>query len=396
MITRGERLATSHIRLEPYPLRAETNVGQLFGYPAGVAAVSTVTAEEDRVDPAVLLVAGWAAGVFGATRLGREPRRLSTGFFLLAAVALILAGAGATAARLADPSGPQLVSVLLGALFSLGVIVVGLGLLTNGITVARREGVRPITMTPVVAGLGLLVLPLAALLALRRGPAVPHWLMLIAATATLVGIYLLAHLLAFAGHAVLYGRIPDETGADAVVVLGCGLNRNRVTPLLAARLNRAIRVYRAETVSGRPPILVTSGGKGSDETLSEADAMAAYLVAAGIAETSILRERGSRNTEENLRNTVDLLHQHGLDTAECRITVVTSNFHVLRTAALTRRLGIRAHVAGARTARYFIPAAFLREFVAVLTTHYRRTHLVVAAATVVTLAAAGVDAYLSV
>ncbi|WP_416562251.1 YdcF family protein [Nocardia testacea] len=347
------------------------------------------------MDPAVLLVAGWAAGVFGATRLGREPRRLSTGFFLLAAVALVLAGAGAAVTRLAEPSGPQSISVLLGALFSLGVIVVGLGLLTNGVTVTRREGVRPTTLTPVVVGLGLLLLPVAAALALRRGPAVPHWLMLIAAAATLVGVYLLAHLLAFAGHAVLYGKLPDETGADAVVVLGCGLNRNRVTPLLAARLNRAIQVYRAETASGRTPILVTSGGKGSDEARSEADAMAAYLVAAGVAETSILRERRSRNTEENLRNTLDLLQRHGLDTTESRITVVTSNFHVLRAAALTRRLGLRAHVVGARTARYFLPAAFLREFAAVLTTHYRRTHLAVAAATVVALAAAGVDAYSS-
>lgn len=347
------------------------------------------------MDPAVLLAAGWAAAVFGATRMSREPRRLSTGFFLLAAVSLVVAGAGTAAARLADPSPLDSASVLLGALFLPGVLLAGLGLLTNGITVTRREGLRPVTMTPVLVGLGLLVLPVAAALALRRGPAVPHWLMLVAATATLVGVYLLAHLLAFAVHAVVYGRLPDEPGTDAVVVLGCGLNRNRVTPLLAARLDRALRVHRAETAGGRAPILITSGGKGSDEALSEADAMANYLVAAGVADSAIMRERSSSNTEENLRNTLELLEDHGLDPGRTRITVVTSNFHVLRAAALTRRLGIEAHVVGARTARYFIPAAFLREFVAVLTTHYRRTHLAVAAATVVALTAAAVDAYLA-
>ncbi|GGK91112.1 YdcF family protein [Nocardia jinanensis] len=347
------------------------------------------------MDPAILLAAGWAAAVFAGARMSREPRRLSTGFFLLAAVSLMAAGAVTAAARLADPSALDSVSVLFGALFVPGAIIAGLGLLTNGITVLRREGVRPITLTPVLVGLGLLVLPVAAALVLRRGPAVPHWLMLVAATATAVGVYLLAHLLAFAGHAVIYGKLADETGADAVVVLGCGLHRNRVTPLLAARLNRALRVYRAETALGRAPIVVTSGGKGSDETLSEADAMANYLVASGIAEISIVRERCSRNTEENLRNTVELLGRRGLDPAESRITVVTSNFHVLRAAALTRRLGIDAHVVGARTARYFIPAAFLREFAAVLTTHYRRSHLAVAGATVVALTAAAVDAYLS-
>ncbi|MGW1738660.1 YdcF family protein [Nocardia sp. NPDC001965] len=347
------------------------------------------------MDPAVLLAAGWVVAVFGSVRMRREPRRLSTGFFLLAAVSLVVAGVATVAARLADPAVPESGSVLLGALVLPGIVVAGLGLLTNGITVTRREGLRPITMTPLLVGSGLVVLPVAAAVALWRGPAVPHWLILVAATATAVGVYLLAHLLAFAGQAVVYGELATETGADAVVVLGCGLNRNHVTPLLAARLDRALRVYRAEIAAGRAPVVVTSGGKGSDEALSEADAMANYLVAAGLAETAIVRERCSRNTEENLRNTVDLLRSRGLDLSEARITVVTSNFHVLRAAALTRRLGVDAQVIGARTARYFIPAAFLREFVAVLATHYRRTHLAVAAATVVALTAAAVDAYLS-
>lgn len=51
--------------------------------------------------------------------------------------------------------------------------------------------------------------------------------------------------------------------------------------------------------------------------------------------------------------------------------VVTSNFHVLRTAALTRDLGLDAHVTGAATARFYAPTAFLREFVAIL--HRYRT-----------------------
>ncbi|WP_328396276.1 YdcF family protein [Nocardia sp. NBC_00416] len=348
------------------------------------------------MDPVVLFAAGWAAAMFGAYRMGREPRRLSSGFFVLAAVALTIAGAGAAIARLAEPSALVSAAVLLGALFLVAVIAAGLGLLTNGITVIRREGMRPTTVTPVLVGFGLLVLPVAATLALRRGPAVPHWLMLVAATATLVGLYLVAHLLAFAGHATVYGKLPDETGADAIVVLGCGLHRNRVTPLLAARLNRALQVYRAETAIGLMPLVITSGGKGSDEAVSEADAMAAYLVRAGVADTSIVRERFSRNTDENLRNSLDALRRRHPDSTGPRITVVTSNFHVLRAAAATRRIGVDAHVVGARTALYFLPAAFLREFAAVLTTHYRRTHVAVAAATVVALTAAAADAYFAV
>ncbi|WP_169811458.1 YdcF family protein [Nocardia harenae] len=346
------------------------------------------------MDPAVLLVAGWATAVFGTVRMRREPRRLSTGLLLLVALSLVLVGAATAVARVAAPDVLDTISLAVRGLFLLAVLATGFGLLGNGIAVMLREGVRPITLTPVLAGVGLLILPVAVASALRSGPEVPPWLLLLATATTLAGGYLLAHLLAFAGHAVVYDRLPDEIGADAIVVLGCGLNRNRVTPLLASRLQRALRVYRAETAAGRGPLLVTSGGKGSDEALSEADAMATYLIRAGVSDESIVRERESRNTEENLRNSLALLRDGGMDLGNARITVVTSNFHALRAAALTRRLGVQAQVAGARTALYFIPAAFLREFAAVLTTHYRRLHAGVAALAVTAVSGAAAHAYL--
>ncbi|MGW0181648.1 YdcF family protein [Nocardia sp. NPDC003345] len=342
--------------------------------------------------PVLLLGAGWCVAVFGAVRLVREPRRLSNGFTMLAAVVLVVAGLGSAASRIADRSPWTSAAVPVGALFLMVMVVAGIGLLTNGIGVMRREGVQPMTSTPVLAGAGLLTLSVAAAFLLLRGPAVPQWVMAIAGAVALVGVYLVAHLLAFAGYALAYGRLPDEEGVDAVIVLGCGLHRNKVTPLLAARLDRALRVYRAETARGRSPLVVTSGGKGGDEAVSEADAMAAYLITAGLAEPVIVRERESRNTEENLRNSLRLLTETGLDPAAMRVTVVTSNFHVLRAAALTRRLGVDARVVGARTARYFVPASFLREFVAVLTTHYRRSHIVMAVVAAGIPAAATVDA----
>jgi uncharacterized SAM-binding protein YcdF (DUF218 family) len=53
----------------------------------------------------------------------------------------------------------------------------------------------------------------------------------------------------------------------------------------------------------------------------------------------------------------------------CPVLVVTSDYHVLRAAMLARSLGTGAQVVGARTARYYVPSAFLREFVAVVVAH---------------------------
>ena len=102
--------------------------------------------------------------------------------------------------------------------------------------------------------------------------------------------------------------------------------------------------------------------------------MARYAADAGIPEDRIVREDTSTTTEENLRNTVAILHQRGI--ASSSLAVVTSNFHVLRAASLTRRIGVRAQVVGAHTAAYYLPAGFLREFVATLV-HYRKWNTIV-------------------
>ena len=45
--------------------------------------------------------------------------------------------------------------------------------------------------------------------------------------------------------------------------------------------------------------------------------------------------------------------------------IVTSSYHVFRTAIIARKAGIRGQVTGARTAGYYWPSAMLREFAAV-------------------------------
>ncbi|MFJ9363768.1 YdcF family protein [Nocardia sp. NPDC101769] len=182
----------------------------------------------------------------------------------------------------------------------------------------------------------------------------------------LAGTTMLVPFLGFTGYTVGRARLSPRPGAEVVVVLGCRLRHDRVAPMLARRLNRALEVMGEEHRRGRTPLLVASGGQSGRETVAEAEAMADYLVAQGIPDDRILRENRSRNTEENLRFTVRELRGRGIDPERARITVVTSDFHVLRTAGLVRRLGLRAQVTGARTSRLLTRKSFLREFVAVL------------------------------
>lgn len=326
---------------------------------------------------------GVALAFAGAVRVVSEPRRLSTGFVLLAAVVLLGAGAAVVVAGLIPATSPGGGAV---ALVAVPLAVAGIGLIVNGLGLMRRDGIAPLTATPVVVGAGLLFL-LAAAAMVESGPRVPSWAGRVTVIAIVAGVYLVVHMIAFGGYALLYGTLPVRPEADAVVILGCGLDRRSVTPLLAARLDRGIAVYDVAVRSGHDPVVVTCGGQGPDEATTEADAMARYLVAAGVPPHSVIRERHSRNTAENLRNCLRELELRGIPAHDLRMTLVTSNFHVLRAAALTRRLGIDAQVVGSATAAYFLPAAFLREFVAVLATHYRRSHLAVAAIILIALLA---------
>jgi vancomycin permeability regulator SanA len=85
-------------------------------------------------------------------------------------------------------------------------------------------------------------------------------------------------------------------------------------------------------------VLIVSGGKGGDEQVSEAGAMAGYLAARGFPADRLQREDRSASTRENLacsRVIMDRLRPG----PSC--VIVTSNFHVFRAAMIARRLGVR-------------------------------------------------------
>lgn len=181
-----------------------------------------------------------------------------------------------------------------------------------------------------------------------------------------VSMYFAVSFVAFGSYSIVYGRMRHRVTPDAIVVLGSGLVRGEVPPLLRSRLDRALTLYRSERDAGRTPALIPSGGQGADEPRPEGIAMAEYLVAAGARREDVLPEIESRNTLENLRNSIAVQERAGRSGS---LIVVTNDYHVLRAATLARKVHADAHVIGSPTARYYVPSAFLREFVAVVVEH---------------------------
>ncbi|MCJ0874716.1 YdcF family protein [Streptomyces sp. AP-93] len=248
---------------------------------------------------------------------------------------------------------------------SLGTIALGFFLIGNGLTMIRKEGRRPANLLAFVAGVGIFALIAFVLTMGSRGS--QTWDAVVGGVVFLAG-YVSFLFLCFLAYAFLYGRIKVRGDVDYVVMLGSGLiGGDRVPPLLASRLRKGREIHDAQIArGGRAPLLLTSGGKGTDEKVAEARAMADWLIAEGVPQEHVRLEDRSRTTEENLRYSRTIM-----ETADpgYRCVVVTNNFHAFRAAMMARKAGVNGQVLGSPTAKYFWPSATIREFAAVFWEH---------------------------
>ncbi|MBP1239932.1 uncharacterized SAM-binding protein YcdF (DUF218 family) [Frigoribacterium sp. PvP120] len=302
----------------------------------------------------------------------RDARRLRNGVFLVAALGCtFVAGVLEVAA-----TGPaQQSAVLLGVVVAgLLVVVLALFLLGNGVTMLRSEGRSLGNLLSLLAGVAILLVPVAAA-ALVFGPDVarlpgPVGVVLVALGVLLVFVagYAAATFAAFGLYSLVYSRYRHTRTPATVVVLGSGLIRGEVPPLLRSRLDKALSVYRSVPSTAARPLLVPSGGQGSDEPRAEGDAMAEYLLAQGADPADVRPETASTSTRENLLFSREVQRDAGRDGSTL---VVTNDYHVLRAALLARSIGSDAQVVGSPTAAYYVPSAFLREYVAIMVEHRR-------------------------
>ena len=298
--------------------------------------------------------------------LRRDPRPLRNGLLMVltAYYALGLVSFVTSRIPVIDTVAEMVELVVLGTC-ALSLLLLPLLLIVNGIFMVRREHRSLGNLLSLLAGVALLVLPLIVVWLFRHENAVTGTLGvgLLTAEACLGLLFLI-----FMAHTALYAALARRARARAVIVLGAGLLAGQVPPLLAGRLQQALAAAQQQELEGgqgRIPI-VPSGGQGADESRSEGEAMAEWLLEHGASERDILVEDRARTTEENLRYSAGLLQQAGIDPP---YLIVTSNYHAPRAAMLARKVGLDAQAIGSPTAMYFWPSAYLREFIAVMTSH---------------------------
>lgn len=125
----------------------------------------------------------------------------------------------------------------------------------------------------------------------------------------------------------------DAQPAEIIVVLGAAEYMGRPSPVLKARLDHALDLYRR----GLAPLILTTGGRGHGSPFTEAEAARDYLVAHGVEGERVLLEPEGTTTLQSAAGAAAILKQHNL--ASC--IVVSDGYHVFRVKRILEDHGIR-------------------------------------------------------
>jgi uncharacterized SAM-binding protein YcdF (DUF218 family) len=134
---------------------------------------------------------------------------------------------------------------------------------------------------------------------------------------------------------LLVGNRDSAQPAGAIVVFGAAQYAGRPSPVLEARLDHAIRLYRRSIA----PTLIVTGGKADGDVTSEADVSARYARRKGVPASAIIIEDESRSTTEQMHAVARIVRARRLGS----VVLVSDRFHMLRLLLTAWKLDLPAH-----------------------------------------------------
>jgi|SRR5581483_244153 len=156
------------------------------------------------------------------------------------------------------------------------------------------------------------------------------WIGLAAAAAVLVGYV-----------AYLAFRIERQSGreeaqpADVILVLGAAEYNGRPSPVLRARLDHALELYR----QGLSPRILTTGGAGGDPVFTEGGVGRSYLIGHGVPSEAIIVETEGESTLESTAMAAEILRRMDLHS----VIVVSDGYHIFRAKSMLAARGLKVY-----------------------------------------------------
>lgn len=141
--------------------------------------------------------------------------------------------------------------------------------------------------------------------------------------------------LASLGAVLAWERHDQARPTGAIVVLGAAQYVGRPSPVLRARLDHAVFLWRRNLA----PVLIVSGGVGTGDTTSEAAVSQRYVVQHGVPREAVLLETEGRTTSQSMAGIAALMRVR----QRRDVLLVSDPFHMLRLTILARRHGLEPY-----------------------------------------------------
>lgn len=130
-------------------------------------------------------------------------------------------------------------------------------------------------------------------------------------------------------------RLDEARPADAIVIFGAAEYNGRPSPVLRARLDHALALYRR----GLAPLLITTGGAGGEWRFTEAGVGRDYLLEHGVPNTAIWSDTQGYSTADAVTHVSAMLRAHGLHS----LLVVSDGYHIYRVKRMFLARGLAAY-----------------------------------------------------
>jgi len=124
-------------------------------------------------------------------------------------------------------------------------------------------------------------------------------------------------------------------GGVAIVILGAAAYRGNPSPVLKARLDHGLALYRRKLA----PRILTTGGAGGDPDFTESEVGRAYLIRHGVPSEAIIIEPRGESTAYSTAAVAEIMHRMKLTTC----IVVSDGYHIFRAKKLLEAHGVRTY-----------------------------------------------------
>jgi uncharacterized SAM-binding protein YcdF (DUF218 family) len=149
------------------------------------------------------------------------------------------------------------------------------------------------------------------------------------------GVVLLLTLGTFAVQIEQQSVVDEARPADVIVIMGAAEYRGKPSPVLRARLDHGLDLYR----KGLAPLILTTGGAGGDPAFTEGEVGRAYLVRQGVPSEVIIVEPEGESTAHSTAAVAEIMRRMNLRS----LILVSDGYHIFRTKKMFEVSGLTVY-----------------------------------------------------